>query len=52
VHPNTMQLMAEVRAQELLLEARVTRPERGTHKSIAARVRRIVPDLPSIRPAA
>jgi hypothetical protein len=49
MHPATMQLAAEVRAQEMLLEARVSRPERGADKGAIARLRRIVPDLSSAR---
>lgn len=45
MHPVTMQLMAEVRAQEMLLEAQVTRQERRAERGVAARLRRIVPDL-------
>ena len=52
MHPATMQLAAEVRAQEMLLEARVSRPERCADKSVIAHLRRIVPDLTFARDSA
>ncbi|MGH2455538.1 MAG: hypothetical protein ACRDHD_04700 [Candidatus Limnocylindria bacterium] len=43
MHPVTMQLMAEVRAQEMLLKPRDTRSLRN-EKSVAARLRRFFLD--------
>lgn len=34
MHPTTMQLMAEVRAQEMLVEARTNRPSRSADKAV------------------
>jgi len=33
MHPTTMQMMAEVRAQEMLVEARTRRPSRSADKA-------------------
>ena len=43
MHPSTMQLMAEVRAQEMLQEARAYRPTRRD-KVVVAALRRIFTD--------
>ena len=50
MHPSTMQLMAEVRAQEMLQEARANRPTRR-EKLVGAALRRIFSD-PSDRTTA